>query len=246
METNAAVLWIGCKDLLPQRSPAKRRTALKDRKLPDYTKGEELLNCISHILGGVFGVLALVLCVVYSARNLDAWAVVGSAIYGGSMVILYTMSSIYHGLSSGMAKKVFQVIDHCSVYLLIVGSYTPILLVAIRPIAPVCSWILFGVVWGLSLVAMVFTAIDLKRYRVLSMICYIALGWCIIFATKVALEAMGIEGFLWLLAGGIAYTIGAILYGVGKKKRYMHSVFHFFVLAGSVLQFVTIYFYVLQ
>ena len=221
------------------------RTPLSKRTLPDYTKGEEIFNMVTHIVGGAFGVIALSLCVVFSAIHRDAWAIVGSALYGVSLILLYTTSSIYHGLRAGTAKKVFQVLDHCTIYLLIAGTYTPILFCSIRRQSPAWGWTIFGVVWGLAAFAATMTAIDLRKYRVLSMTCYIVMGWCIVFAAKVAIEAIGAPGVAWLLAGGVAYTVGAVLYGVGKRVRYMHSVFHLFVLLGSVCQFVCVFFYVI-
>ncbi|MDO4493427.1 MAG: hemolysin III family protein [Clostridia bacterium] len=223
----------------------KQRTPLKQRTLPDYTIGEERMNYISHIAGAAFGVVALILCVVRSALHGTAWDVVGSAIYGVSLIALYTMSGVYHALRPGTAKLVLQVLDHCTIYLLIGGSYTPILFSAIRHVSPVWCWVIFGIVWGLAVFATVFTAIDLDKYATLSMVCYIGMGWCIVMAMKVCLAAMPLAGFWYLLAGGIAYTVGAVLYGLGGKHRYMHSVFHLFVLLGSFLQFITIYCYVL-
>lgn len=222
-----------------------KRTKLADRILPDYTNGEELTNMISHIVGGALGVVALVLCVTFSAIRHNPWGVVGSAIYGASLILLYTSSSVYHGLRPGMGKKVMQVIDHCTIYFLIGGTYTPILLCSIRPISPAWAWVLFGIVWGLAAMATTFTAIDLKKYSVLSMICYIGMGWSVVIAAKTAIEAMTVPGSLWCLVGGILYTVGAVLYGLGKKRRYMHSIFHFFVVAGSIAQFICIFFYVL-
>lgn len=221
------------------------RTRLSDRQLPEYSKGEELFNMISHITGGALGIAALVLCVVKSAIYADAWAVVGSAIYGAALVMLYTTSSIYHGLNRNMAKKVMQVLDHCTIYFLIAGTYTPILLCSIRRVSPGWAWTLFGIVWGLAAMATVFTAIDLKKYSKLSMLCYIGMGWCILLATKTAIEAIPFAGLMYLLIGGVSYTIGAILYGIGKKHKYIHSVFHIFVIAGSVLHFFCIFFYVI-
>lgn len=222
------------------------RTKLRDRLLPDYTVGEEIFNMVTHIVGGGFGIIALVLCVLVSAFERNAWAVVGSAIYGSSLIILYSMSSIYHGLKHQMAKKVMQVLDHCTIYFLIAGTYTPILLCSIRAVSPVIAWVLFGVVWGIAALAVVLTAIDLKKYSVFSMICYIGMGWCIVFAAKTAIMAIPFTGLMYLLAGGISYTIGAILYGLGRRIRYMHSVFHIFVLLGSILQFICILFFVIQ
>ncbi len=222
-----------------------KRTKLRDRKLPDYTKGEEIFNMVSHIVGGGLGVVALVLCVVFSALHRDPWAIVGSSIYGASLIALYTMSSVYHGLRPGTGKKVLQVLDHCTIYFLIAGTYTPILFTAIRKVSPGWAWTLFGLVWGLAAMATTFTAIDLKKYANLSMICYIGMGWCVVLAAKPTMQAIAMPGLLLLLAGGIAYTIGAVLYGIGAKKRWMHSIFHLFVVIGSLLQFLCIFFYVI-
>lgn len=221
------------------------RTKLADRSLPDYTKAEELMNMISHIVGGAFGVIALILCVALSTIRNNVWGIVGSAIYGTSLILLYTTSSIYHGLRPGMGKKVMQVLDHCTIYFLIGGTYTPILLSSIREVSPLAAWSLFALVWGLAIMAATFTAIDLKKYAVLSMICYIGMGWSIVFAAKTAIEAIPLPGLLWCLGGGISYTIGAVLYGLGRTRRFMHSIFHIFVVIGSIMQFFCIFFYVL-
>ena len=221
------------------------RTKLRDRVMPDYTKGEEIFNMTSHIVGAAIGVAALVLGIVISAVHKNGYGLAGSIVYGISMIILYTMSSIYHGLRDGMAKRVMQVLDHCTIYLLIAGTYTPILLSAMRPIDPVYSWVLLGVVWGLSAVAITLTAIDLKKYSVFSMICYIGMGWCVLLRVPLLIEAVGWAGFWLILLGGICYTIGAVLYGMGRKKRYMHSVFHLFVVAGSVLHLIAVLVYAL-
>lgn len=223
-----------------------KRTELSERQLPDYTHGEELFNMISHIVGGAFGVIALVVCVVISARQKNPWAVVSSAVYGASLILLYTASSVYHGLKNGTAKKVMQIIDHCTIYFLIGGTYTPILFCSIRLVSPGWAWTIFGIVWGLAAMAATLTAIDLKKYSKLSMACYIRMGWCIVIAAKTAIQAIAMPGLIWLLAGGISYTVGAVLYGFGKKKRYMHSIFHLFVLVGSVMHFICIVNYVIR
>ncbi len=221
------------------------RTKLSERVLPQYTKGEEIFNMVSHIVGGALGIAALVLCVVFAAIHRDVYGVVGSAIYGATMIILYTMSSIYHGLKPHLtAKKVFQVIDHCSIFLLIAGTYTPIALTALREHTAWLGWTIFGVIWALAALGISLNAVDLKKYKKFSMICYLAMGWCIVLAAKATYEAIALPGILLLLAGGIAYTIGAVIYGVGKKHKYMHSIFHLFVVAGSVLQFLCILLYV--
>ncbi len=221
------------------------RKSIRERTLPDYTRGEEIFNMVSHIVGGGLSVVMLVLCVVFAALWSNAWLVVGCSVYGASLVLLYTVSSIYHGLRPNTAKRVFRVLDHCTIYFLIAGTYTPILLGAVMPVDAVTAWVLFGVVWGLATVATVFTAVDMERFTVLSMICYIGIGWSVLWAVDTVFVSLSLPGFVLLLAGGVAYTVGAVLYGIGKKKRYMHSVFHLFVIAGSLLQFFCIFFYVL-
>ncbi len=224
-----------------------QRTKLADRTLPDYTKGEEIFNMVSHIVGGAVGVTALVLCVIFAAVHGNVYGVVGSAIYGVTMIALYTMSSVYHGLSPKLkAKKVLQVLDHCTIYFLIAGTYTPIALCNIREYSGVLGWSIFGVIWAMAALGVTLTAIDLKKYSKFSMICYLGMGWCIIFTAPLLPEILGVGGVIFLVLGGVAYTIGAVLYVLGKKKklRYIHSVFHLFVVAASMLHFFCILFYV--
>nr|WP_316623837.1 hemolysin III family protein [uncultured Ruminococcus sp.] len=213
--------------------------------LPDYTRGEEITNMVTHIVGGAFALAAIPLLVITAAMHHNPWAVVSGAIYGATLLIMFTVSSIYHGLKPGKAKRVMRVIDHCDIYFLIAGTYTPILLTAIRPNNPAVAWSVFGVEWALTAIAVTLNAIDLKRFEKISMACYIGMGWCIIVLIRPTVEALTMNGFLLLLFGGISYTIGAVMYGVGKRVRYMHSVFHVFVLIGSVLQFFAILFYVM-
>ena len=223
----------------------KKRIKLSERKLPDYTRGEEIMNMVTHIVGGGFGVVALVLCVMVASQRDNVYGIVGSAIYGTCMIALYAMSSIYHGLPSGTGKKVMQILDHCTIYFLIAGTYTVIALSALRPAYPLLGWGMLVFQWGLTALAVTLTAIDLKKYNVFSMICYICMGWAILPFVKQTVEVMTMPGFLFLLAGGIGYTIGAVLYGVGSKVRWMHSVFHVFVVVGSLLQMASILLFVL-
>lgn len=216
-----------------------------ENPLPIYTKGEEIFNMVSHIVGGALGIVALVLCVVFAALHQNVWGVVGCSIYGVSLIALYTMSSVYHGLRPNKAKRVMRVLDHCTIYFLIGGTYTPILFCAIRPVSPGWAWTIFGIVWGLAAMATTLTAIDMKKYSKLSMVCYIGMGWSILLAAKTAIEAMALPALILLLAGGISYTVGAVFYGFGKKHKYIHSVFHLFVVLGSILQFLCIFFYVI-
>ena len=222
------------------------RTKLDDRILPSYTKGEEIFNMVSHIVGGALGIIATTLCVIFASIHGNVYGIVGGAIYGFTLILLYTTSSIYHGLKPDTkAKKVFQVLDHCSIYILIAGSYTPIALCNIRSIDASAGWWIFGIIWFAAILGIVFNAIDLKSTKVFSMICYLLMGWIIIFKFNLLLQALHINGVILLLLGGIAYTIGAILYGVGKKKKYFHSIFHLFILLGSILQFFAILLYVM-
>lgn len=221
------------------------RTKLKDRKLPKYTKGEEIFNMTTHIVGGALGVVALVLCVVFASIHGNPYAIVSSVIYGVSMILLYTMSSIYHGLSPKLtAKKVFQIFDHCSIFVLIAGTYTPFCLVTFLNYSKPLGWWLFGILWFFAALGILLNSIDIKKYRVFSMLCYLIMGWCIIFKAHLLPELLTIPGLVLLVAGGVAYTIGAILYGVGTKIKYMHSVFHIFICIGSLLQFLCILLYV--
>lgn len=221
------------------------RTKLKDRILPKYTKGEEIFNMTSHIVGGAFGLIALILCLTFSIIHRDVYAIISSVIYGSSIILLYTMSSIYHGLKpDGKAKKVFQILDHCSIFLLISGSYTPFCLVTFREYNPLLGWTIFCVIWTMAILGITLNAIDIKKYKLFSMISYLGMGWCVILTANLLPKLLGISGLVLLLLGGIAYTIGAVLYGVGKKKKYIHSVFHLFILLGSILQFFTIMLYV--
>ena len=223
-----------------------KRIKLCNRKLPSYTKGEEIMNMVTHIAGGGLGILALLAGIFFSVLRADVYRTVSAIIYGAGMICLYAMSSIYHGLRPGMGKKVLQVLDHCTIYFLIAGTYTPITLVALRPAYPALAWGLTAFQWGLTALAVTLTAIDLKKYNVFSMICYIFMGWAILPFMDKARQVLGETGFLFLLWGGIAYTIGAVLYGIGSKKKWFHSVFHIFVVLGSALQMICVLFYVLR
>jgi len=223
-----------------------KRTKLDDRELPKYTKGEEIFNMVSHIVGGAMGIALLVLCVIFAAKHHNVYGIVSGAVFGFTMIVLYTMSSIYHGLSPRLkGKKVLQILDHCSIFLLIAGSYTPFALVTIREYSPVVGWWIFGIVWGLAILGIVLNSIDLKKYKVLSMIAYIVLGWCIVFRFDILLKTLPMPAIILLVLGGIVYTIGAILYGVGKKHKYIHSVFHLFIVVANLLQGLCILLYVM-
>lgn len=220
-----------------------KRTRLKDRTLPNYTRGEEIMNTVTHITGGGLAVLILLACVIKSAMLRDWVAITAAMVYGVCMVLLYTMSSIYHGLRPGTGKKVLQVLDHCTIYLLIAGSYTAVSLIGLRPAFPILGWGMFVFQWALVVLCVTLTAIDLKKYSIFSMICYIGMGWAIVPFIPQTISALSPAGFYYLLAGGIAYTVGAVLYGIGSKRPWFHAIFHLFVILGSLLQFICIFFY---
>lgn len=220
-----------------------KRTKLSDRQLPDYTKGEEIMNMVTHIVGGAVGIVALMLCVIYAALQGNVWGIVTAAIYGTTMITTFTISSVYHGLRPNLGKKVMQVIDHCTIYFLIAGTYTVVVLSGFRPIYPRLAWGLFVFEWAMTAIAATLTAIDLQRYNIFSMVCYIAMGWAIIPFWRQAAEVLTLPGFWLLLSGGIAYTIGSILYGLGKSRKWMHSIFHIFVDLGALLQFLAVLLY---
>lgn len=232
----------------PKGSDEMKRTPIDERILPGYTTAQEKANMITHIVGGAIGIIVFAAALIVSSYHRNICGIISGGIYGISMIALYTVSSIYHGLSAQNrehAKKVMQVIDHCTIFFLIAGTYTPILLVSMRSVYPELSWIMFAAEWAISILAVVFTAIDHKKFAAFSMCCYILLGWLIVFTLKPAVETVGETGFLWLLAGGVSYTVGAVLYIAGRKKPLIHSVFHGFVVLGSAMHAICVLWFVL-
>ena len=222
------------------------RTKLEDREMPKYTKGEEIFNMVSHIVGGVLGIVAVVLCAVFAAIHHNPIGVVSGVIYGISLILLYTMSSVYHGLSPKLyGKRVMQVLDHCMIFVMIAGCYTPFALGPIREYSPAWGWSIFGVVWLVAIIGITLNAIDIKSYKKFSMICYLAMGWAVIIKVHWLPKLLGIPGFVLLVIGGLIYTLGAILYGIGKKHKWMHSVFHMCIFVASLLHFLCIILYVM-
>ena len=222
------------------------RTKLKDRDMPVYSKGEEIFNMVSHIVGGVLGIVAITLCSIFGAIHHNPYGIISGIIYGISLVLLYTMSSVYHGLSRNLfAKRVFQVLDHCMIFVMIAGCYTPFALCTIREASSAWGWSIFGVIWGIAILGITLNSIDIKYFKKFSMICYLAMGWAVVIKVKWLYELLGTPGFILLVAGGIIYTLGAILYGVGKKHKWMHSIFHMCILLASILHFLCILLYVI-
>ncbi|MCR5684753.1 MAG: hemolysin III family protein [Lachnospiraceae bacterium] len=211
--------------------------------LPDYKLSEELISAISHGVGTGLSIAACVLCVIKAVH--DSVGVVGitaAAVFGAAMIVLYCMSTLYHSITARKAKYVLRVIDHCSVFLLIAGTYTPFLLVSL---SGRLGWMFFYIIWGLTIIGIILNAIDLRRFSKVSAYINVAMGWLIIFSFRSLVKAVDRQGIILLLAGGIIYSIGAILYGLGSKVRYMHSVWHFFVLGGTICHFFSIYLAVL-
>ncbi len=210
--------------------------------IPEYTLGEELMNSITHGMGAALGIAVLVLCIVKSCMPLDGCKLASSIVFGLTTTLLYLMSCLYHALKVNRAKRVFRVIDHCTIFLLIAGTYTPYTLLTLRGAT---GWILFGVVWGVAILGVVLNAVSLKKFAKLSVTCYLLMGWIILLASRQLIASLDTAGLWLLVSGGIAYTVGAVLYGIGSKRKYFHSVFHFFCLIGTALHFFSIYFYVL-
>lgn len=204
--------------------------------LPIYSTLEEVLSAVSHGVGVLLSIAALVLLLVRAPN--DSITLVSLVVYSATLILLYLISTLYHALGVNKGKQVFRVLDHCSIFLLIAGTYTPLSLAVIRGTA---GWVLLGVIWAAAVVGIVFNAVNLKRYQKLSMVCYICMGWAVIFAAKPLAGSMPVWEIILLLAGGVFYTVGAVLYAIGKKKKYVHSLWHLFVLVGSVFHFFCIY-----
>ena len=206
-----------------------------------YTKGEEIANAISHGIGALLSIAALVLLIVFSSIHGSAWHVVSFTIYGSTMVLLYLASTLVHSLPKGKAKYVFEIFDHSSIYLFIAGTYTPFLLVVVKG---ALGWTLFGIIWGIAIGGIIFKCFFVQKYLMTSTILYVVMGWLIVFAWPSLRSAMDPKGILLLVLGGVLYTVGAIFY-VWRGFKYHHLIWHLFVIAGSVLHFFCVLFYVL-
>ncbi len=206
-------------------------------------KGEKF-NSITHVVGAGLAILGLVVLVVLAAWHGDAWQVVSFSIYGGSLVLLYSSSALYHSFR-GRAKAVFRKLDHGSIYILIAGTYTPITLITLRTASPGWGWAIFGIVWGLAVIGVVTDALPTRGRRILPIVLYLMMGWLIMAAVVPLWEALPIGGFAWLLAGGLAYTLGGTFYVFDSKVKHFHGIWHLFVLAGSVCHYLVMLLYVL-
>lgn len=206
-----------------------------------YSKGHELANTITHGIGVALSLAGLVVLVVFAALRGTVWHVVSFSVYGTTLVLLFTASTLYHSFHSPRIKHAFRILDHCSIYLLIAGSYTPFTLVTLRG---AWGWSLFGCVWGLTVVGIAIKIFFTGRFALLSTIVYLLMGWLAVVAIKPLMGQIPLAGFLWLLAGGLIYSSGVIFY-VFRRIPYGHAIWHLFVLAASVCQYFAILFYVL-
>lgn len=210
------------------------------RPSKSYSLGEEIANSITHGIGAGLSIAGLVVLVVSAARLGDPWCVVSFSIFGASLIMLYVISTLYHALHHPGAKHVFKILDHASIYFLIAGTYTPFTLVSIRG---AWGWTLFGIIWGLAIIGIVFKALFIDKNKKLSLVIYILMGWLVLIALRPMLANVAFGGILWLTIGGLLYTGGVIFYRL-KSVRYMHTVWHLFVLGGSFCHFFAILLYV--
>ncbi len=206
-----------------------------------YPPIEEKINIISHAVGFVLSIMALGFLVVRTSNHGDVWHIVSFSIFGASLIVLYAVSTIYHSTKKPELRCRLRILDHASIYILIAGTYTPFTLVTLQGTT---GWVIFGVSWGLALCGIILKLFFTGRYRLLSTSMYVFMGWIIVFAIKPLIANLSSDGLFWLVAGGLAYTLGAILYSI-KKIKFNHAIFHIFVLMGSICHFVSVYFYIL-
>ena len=204
-----------------------------------FTLGEEIFHSITHGIGSGLSIAGLVILVVLAVLNGDVYQIIGFSIFGASLVLLYLSSTLYHGIQQPRAKHIFKIFDHSAIYLLIAGSYTPFLLVGIRGTT---GWTLLVVVWLIALIGITMKVLFIERFQVLSVFMYLAMGWLCVFAFSEMMSSIPIGGIIWLAAGGILYTVGVIFYAM-QKIPYMHAVWHFFVLGGSLCHYFAVLFF---
>ena len=203
------------------------------KPMKHYTLGEEIANAVSHGLGALLAIAGCVVLIVCSALDHSPLKVVTSSIFGASLILMFVMSTMYHALSNRKAKSVFRIFDHNAIFLLIAGTYTPLTLVALQGWI---GWAIFGVVWAATILGIVLNSINMERFKKFSMVCYLVTGWCIIVAIVPLIQHLNLVDLIFLLAGGIAYTVGILFYRL-KSIQYMHSIWHLFVLAGAVCHY---------
>ncbi|MBR5110787.1 MAG: hemolysin III family protein [Clostridia bacterium] len=220
-----------------KKSSVKKKQGIS---IPNYTLGEEIFNAVSHGLGGLLSVAALILMLVRAKTPLAA---VSAAVFGCAMTVLYTVSCVYHALSRRVkGKQVLRVIDHCNVFFLVLGTYVPVSLLGV---GGWLGWTLLGIVSAFAAAGISLNGVNMERFKRASVVCHLVCGWMILAGVPALLRTAGRAGVYWLLAGGAAYTVGSVLYGIGAKKQYIHSVFHVFCLIGTACHFWAVYQYLL-
>jgi hemolysin III len=213
----------------------------------DYTVTEEISHSAIHAIGSHLGAAMLALMVVFAVQSGThvAWKVVSGTVFGLSIILLYSVSSIYHALTNERAKQVMEIFDHIAIYLLIAGSYTPFTLVTLRESYPVTAWTIFGIVWSVAIIGSLNKISNTGKWRKLSTLAYILMGWIVLIAVKPLIAAMPLGGLLLLLAGGLLYTLGTVFY-LWRIMPYHHAVWHLFVLGGTICHFLCILLYVMM
>ncbi len=209
--------------------------------LKTYPPNEERINILSHAIGLILGIIALVFLIIKAVNYGNSWHIVSFSIYGASMVLLFAASTFYHSAKEKHLRLRLKVFDHSAIYLLIAGTYTPYCLVTLNGVV---GWTLFGIAWGLAIIGIVLKLFFTGKYNLISTLAYVVMGWLIIFAINPLIENLSRDGLHWLIAGGVSYTVGALLYAVHKIK-YNHAIFHVFVLIGSICHFISVYYYVI-
>lgn len=223
-----------------------KRVKLENRELFVHTKAEEIFNMVSDIVGGTAGIAILTLCVIFAAIHKNGYALASGIVYGVSLILMYTMSSIYHGLrKDSKAKKVFKVLDYCSIFVLIAGTYTPFVLCILREYNLALGWIIFGIIWGLAIIGIVLNSIDINKHRILSIISYLLIIFCVFCRVDIIFKSVGLIGFLLFLLGIFFSIIGKVIYSVKKEYRWMHSISHIFSVIESALYGLCILLYVI-
>ncbi len=212
-----------------------------------YSVAEEIAHSSTHAIGSHLGAAMLALLVVFGAQSesLRVWKVVSGAVYGSSIVLLYSVSSVYHALIDGKAKRVMEVCDHMAIYFLIAGSYTPIVLVVLRPGYPALAWTMFGIIWGMALLGIVMKIFTAGRFRVVSTLAYVIMGWTAVIGIGPLFRTMDAHGLMWLILGGVLYTLGTVFY-IWRLMPFHHALWHLFVLAGTLCHFFCILFSVIM
>jgi len=214
----------------------------KAKEIKHYSPVEEKINIMSHAVGFILSIVALVLLVSHASINGNAWHIVSFSVFGVSLMVLYAASTVYHSAKNPSFRKKMRIVDHAAIYILIAGTYTPFTLVTLNGFT---GWLVFGITWGMAVTGITLKLFFTGKYDAISTLMYVFMGWIIVFAIKPLIENLASEGLYWLVAGGMAYTTGAILYSI-KKIKFNHAIFHVFVLAGSFCHFVAVYFYILQ